>query len=300
MFLRGAGGTLLALPILPSLLSAREAQAQAGGSPTSASSTSARPMAASRPRTCGRRRGADTRRCRIRHESAGGPLVAAPNGRRRAVISPVLTAKATVLTPGHRGEDEHPARARYPDVHGPQLRRGAGLLRRRQGQRPGTRARPSTSSWPIRPRSIRASPRSAAQRSHRDGQTAGAAGYRTPGVRSSGVSSSAIGGTESSQGLFDTLAGRHAELEPVAGATPATGGRPGARQLQAAAKRQQAAVAGGQGSVWTSTSTRWPSCSGGLGPTVAAGCQVPPRPAADNLGLRPMDGSPRRTCSISR
>jgi hypothetical protein len=113
-------------------------------------------------------------------------------------------------------------------------------------------------------------------------------GYRTPGVRSSGVGGS-IQGTESSRGLFDRLLGG-------VSTTPST--RPplvdrvldSYRRLRNGNKRlsQEDKLRLDQHIDSVAELQRR------LSTTVSPACQIPPRPSVDNGSLRPMDGNPTK------
>jgi hypothetical protein len=124
------------------------------------------------------------------------------------------------------------------------------------------------------------------------GASSGSHGYVTPGVRSSGVSTSAVAGTESAQGLFDTLlaatmssAGAQSPRTPVVDRVLDSYKRlrNGTRRLSPEDKlrldQHIAAVA---------------ELQRGLKTNLASACQLPSRPAPDNLSLRPMDGAPEK------
>jgi hypothetical protein len=131
------------------------------------------------------------------------------------------------------------------------------------------------------------------QRSVAIGKGSGSYGYRTPGVRSSGVSSSAIGGTESSQGLFDTLlAGTSGSSSAPESTRPPVVDRilDSYKRLRNGHKRlsQEDKLRLDQHINAVAELQRR------LATTVAAGCQLPTRPTTDNLKLRPMDGAPEK------
>jgi hypothetical protein len=226
------------------------------------------------------------------HEVRRGPLVAALPGDGNAVISPVLTARAASLSPALvakmnilRGLDIPTYMAHnfggalgYYDADKKAPQDPRATIDQVMAYSPAFY--PSVNS--VRRRSVAIAK-----------ANSGSYGYRTAGVRSSGVSTSAIGGTESSQGLFDTL------LAGGSTPTPAPGGarppvvdrildsykrlRNGNRRLSQEDKLRLDQHVNAVSELQRRLAT-----------TVTAGCQVPARPAADNLGLRPMDGAPAK------
>lgn len=288
LLLRGAGGALLALPILPSLLTSREAQAEAkapgkcfvhfrtphGG----ISTTDMWPSDA-----------ALTEKLSYTHEVRRGPLTAAVSGS-DAAISPVLRASAATLTP------ELVAKMnilRGLDIPTYMAHNFGGALGYYDADKE-TPKEPRATVDQLLAYSPAFYPNvdSVRQRSVAIGKGSGSYGYRTPGVRASGVANSAIGGTESSQGLFDTLlAGTASSPSPETARPPVVDRildsykrlRNGDKRLSQEDKlrldQHINAVA---------------ELQRRLGTTVAPGCQVPTRPATDNLKLRPMDGSPEK------
>jgi hypothetical protein len=291
LFLRGAGGALLALPILPSLLRSKAALAQTAQAakcfvhfrtPHGGISTSNMWPADA----------ALTDKLTYTHDLRHGALTASAQGG-NSVISPVLTAASTVLTPALvakmnilRGLDIPIAMAHnfgaplgYFDVDHQTPAQPTATIDQVLAYSPSFY--PALGSVKRRSVVIGA-----------PGSNSGSHGYLTPGVRSSGVSTSAVAGTESAQGLFDTLlAGATSSAPAPSPRTPVVDRvldsykrlRNGTRRLSTDDKlrldQHIAAVAELQRSLTTS---------------VAAGCQVPARPSPDNLSLRPMDGVPEK------
>jgi hypothetical protein len=281
-FLRGLGGTLLALPVLPSLLGAREARAQAaqnnkcfvhfrtphgaifGASmwPADAALTQSAFFAD--------------------HDVRRGDLVAPVNGNGEAVISRVLTAKSTALTPALvtkmnilRGLD-------YPMYMGHNFGAALGYYdfnKQRPGSPRATIDQVMAWSPAFYPSVASVKKRSVAIAS--SGTASGSWGYNTPGVRSSGVASGSISAIESSLALFDTLVAGTASTRP--GRPPVVDRvldsyrrlRDGNRRLSADDKvrldQHIHAVA---------------ELQRRLGTSAAPGCQVPQRPSTDNLALK--------------
>jgi len=291
LFLRGAGGALLALPLLPSLFRSKTALAQA----VQASKCFVHfrtPHGAIATSNMWPGDAALTDQTMYTHALRRGALVATPDGAGNSVISPVLTASASVLGPSLvakmnilRGLDIPIAMAHnfgaplgYYDVNHQAPAQPTATVDQVLAYSPTFY--PSLGSVKRRSVAISAS-----------GSSSGSYGYMTPGVRSSGVSTSAVAGTESAQGLFDGL---------LAGTTTAPSQNPrtpvvdrvldsykrlrnGTKRLSTADKLRLdehiAAVA---------------ELQRGLQSTVAAGCQIPARPSPDNLTLRPMDGVPEK------
>jgi hypothetical protein len=286
MFLRGAAGALLALPTLPSLLSEKEALAQAQGlkffvhmrTPHGGvGTTDMWPTAAS----------ALTDTFQYTHAIRRGTLSAPVSGG-KAVISNVLAASSNVLTPSVlakmnvlRGLDIPTGMAHnfggalgYYDVNHQTPAQPRATIDQIMAYSP--EFYPSIST--VRERSVAMGL----------GQT-GSWGYNTPGVRSSGVSASGVGGVQSSQELFDTLLGGVASSPP--GRPPVVDQvlasynrlRNGNKRLSSEDKQRLdqhiAAVSDLQRR---------------LGTSLSAGCKVPPRPTSDNLSLLPMDGNPTK------
>jgi hypothetical protein len=291
LFLRGAGGALLALPILPSLLTPREAKAEAAAA-NKCFVHMRTPHGAITTANMWPGDAALTDTMSYGHDIRHGKLAATVNASGDAVISPVLTAKSTTLTPALvakmnilRGLDIPTAMTHnfggalgYYDVN---------------HQTPES-PRPTIDQIMAYSPSFYPNVHTVRSRSVPIGKAnSGSYGYKTPGMRSSGVSTSAIGGTESSQGLFDTLlAGAMSSTPSMAASRPPVVDRilDSYQRLRNGTKRLSQddksrldqhvhAVAELQRRLTTS---------------VAAGCQVPPRPTSDNLKLRPMDGAPEK------
>lgn len=287
LMLRGAGGALLALPILPSLLSSREAEAQATA-PAKCFVHFRTPHGGISTANMWPGDAALTEKLSYTHEVRRGPLTAITNDG-DAVISPVLTASATALTPGLVAKMNI---LRGLDIPTHMAHNFGGALGYYDVDK-GTPEEPRATVDQLMAYSPAFYPSvdSVRQRSVAIGKSSGSYGYRTPGVRSSGVSSSAIGGTESSQGLFDTLLAGSMTPSPEATRAPVVDRildsykrlRNGNQRLSHEDKlrldQHIDAVA---------------ELQRRLGTTVAPGCQIPARPTTDNLRLRPMDGSPEK------
>jgi hypothetical protein len=291
LFLRGAGGALLALPLLPSLFRPRKALAQTAALPK-AFVHFRTPHGGISTANMWPGDSALTDKLTYTYELRRGALAAVSDGAGNGVISPVLTAPASVLTPKLvakmnilRGLDIPIAMAHnfgaplgYYDVD-----------HQRPAQPRATVDQVLAYSPAFYPSLGAVKKRSVAIGA--PGASSGAYGYLTPGVRASGVSSSAVAGTESAQGLFDSL---------LAGTTTTAGApkrppvvdrvldsykrlRNGSKRLSTADKLRLdehiAAVA---------------ELQRGLEANLTSGCTVPARPSPDNLGLRPMDGVPEK------
>jgi hypothetical protein len=281
-FLRGLGGTLLALPVLPSLLGAREARAQAaqnnkcfvhfrtphgaifGASmwPADAALTQSVFFAD--------------------HDVRRGDLVAPVNGNGEAVISRVLTAKSTALTPALvtkmnilRGLD-------YPMYMGHNFGAALGYYdfnKQRPGSPRATIDQIMAWSPAFYPSVASVKKRSVAIAS--SGTSSGSWGYNTPGVRASGVASGSISAVESSLALFDTL---------VAGTSGARPSRPAVVDRVLDSYRR---LRNGNRRLSAEDKVRLDQhihaveeLQRRLGTSSAPGCQVPPRPSTDNLALK--------------
>jgi hypothetical protein len=289
LFLRGAGGALLALPILPSLLTPREAQAQATA-PSKCFVHFRTPHGGISTANMWPGDAALTEKLPYTHEVRRGPLTLAMSGA-DAAISPVLTAKATALTPGLAAKMNILRGLDIPTYMAHNFGGALGYYDADKGTPKDPRA--TVDQLMAYSPAFYPSVDSVRQRSVAIGKGSGSYGYRTPGMRASGVSSSAIGATESSQGLFDTLLAGTSSAGPSPEAMrPAVVDRildsykrlrNGHKRLSQADKlrldQHINAVAELQRRLKTS---------------VAAGCQVPARPATDNLKLRPMDGAPEK------
>ena len=281
MFLRGAGGAVLALPLLPSLLSPREAKAQAAQRPkcfvhfrTPHGAIFGASMWPADPALTQSLFYAD-------HDVRRGDLAATPQASGDAVISRVLTAKASVLTPTLVSKMNILRGLDFPLYMGHNFGAALGYYDFDK-QRPGSpRATidqvmayspafyPSVASVRKRSVAIAAS-----------GTSSGSWGYNTPGVRSSGVASSSISGTESSLGLFDTLlAGTNSPDSPRA---------PVVDKVLESYRR----LRNGNGRLSAEDRMRLDQHIDAVAElqrrleTTSTGCQVPPRPTTDNLSLR--------------
>ncbi|NTX51247.1 DUF1552 domain-containing protein [Myxococcus sp. CA051A] len=281
MFLRGAGGAVLALPLLPSLLSPREAKAQAAGRPksfvhfrTPHGAIFGASMWPGDPALTQSLFYAD-------HDVRRGDLAATAQANGDAVISRVLTAKSSVLTPTLISKMNILRGLDFPLYMGHNFGAPLGYYDFDK-QRPGSpRATidqvmayspafyPSVAS--VRKRSVAIAGAST---------STGSWGYNTPGVRSSGVASSSIGGTESSLALFDTL---------LAGSSsPGTARTPVVDKVLESYRR----LRNGNGRLSAEDRGRLDQHIDAVAElqrrleTTGTGCQVPARPTTDNLSLR--------------
>jgi hypothetical protein len=289
LFLRGAGGALLALPLLPSLFRSRIALAQAAAA-TKCFVHFRTPHGGIATANMWPGDAALTDRLTYTHELRRGALVATPAGGGNSAISPVLTASSTALTPSIvakmnilRGLDIPIAMAHnfgaplgYYDVD------------HQTPAQPRATIDQTVAYSPAFYPSLGAVKR----RSVAIGAGSGAFGYRTPGLRSSGVSTSAIKGTESAQGLFDTLLAGTMSSSPAQNPRVAVVDRVldsyrrlrnGTRRLSSEDKLRLDQHIGAVAELQRA-----------LKAPLVAGCQVPARPTPDNLSLRPMDGAPEK------
>jgi hypothetical protein len=287
--LRGAGGALLALPILPSLLTSREAQAQAT-TPSKCFVHFRTPHGGISTADMWPSDAALTEKLPYTHEVRRGPLLATSNGD-DAVISPVLSAKSTALSAELVGKMNI---LRGLDIPTYMAHNFGGALGYYDADK-GTPDEPRATVDQLMAYSPAFYPNvdSVRQRSVAIGKGSGSYGYRTPGVRSSGVSNGAIGGTESSQGLFDTLLAGTSSANP----SPETTRPPVVDRILDSYKR----LRNGNKRLSQEDKLRLDQHINAvaelqrrLATSVAAGCQVPSRPATDNLELRPMDGAPEK------
>jgi hypothetical protein len=290
LFLRGAGGALLALPLLPSLFRSRAALAAAvAGSRCFVHFRT--PHGGISTANMWPSDGALTERLLYTHEIRRGKLTATSSGG-QSVISPVLTASAGVLTPSLVGKMNILRGLDIPTAMAHNFGGALGYYDHDKRAPAEPRATidqilayspafyPSVAS--VRRRSV---PIARAN--------SGSFGYRTPGVRSSGVSTSALGGSESARGLFDTLLAGTMSA-PAGAVNPRT---PVVDRILDSYKR----LRNGQKRLSPEDKLRLDQHIGAvaelqrrLKTPLAAGCQVPARPATDNLALRPMDGEPAR------
>jgi hypothetical protein len=288
-FLKGVGGVALALPILPSLLTSRTAQAQVAGSSKcfvhfrtphgGVASANMWPGDA-----------ALTDKSQYVHEIRRGKLTATVNGT-DAVISPVLAAKASVLTPAVVAKMNIMRGLDIPTDIVHNFGGALGYYDRDHGTPSQPRATidqvmayspafyPSLSS--VRRRSVAIA-----------AANSGSFGYKTAGNRASGVSTNSIGGTESSQGLFDLLLSGATSTPPTGPTRP-----PVVDQVLESYKR----LRNGNKRLSQEDKVRLDQhidavaeLQRRLKTTVSAGCVVPTRPTTDNVSLRPMDGNPTK------
>ncbi|WP_338866412.1 DUF1552 domain-containing protein [Myxococcus stipitatus] len=283
MFLRGAGGAALALPLLPSLLSPREAKAQSGQRPKcfvhfrtphgAIFGANMWPTDAALTQSL----------FYADHDVRRGDLAAPTNANGDAVISRVLTARSSVLTPALLAKMNILRGLDYPMYMGHNFGAPLGYYDYDK-QRPGT---PRATIDQVMAHSPAFYPSVASVRKRSvaiagSGTSSGTWGYNTPGVRSSGVASSSISGTESSLSLFDTL---------LAGAS-SPGGTPRSPVVDKVLESYRR-LRNGNGRLSSEDRVRLDQhidavaeLQRRLETTTSAGCQVPPRPTTDNLSLR--------------
>ncbi|MBK7862538.1 MAG: DUF1552 domain-containing protein [Archangiaceae bacterium] len=286
MFLQGASGVALALPLLESLLP-REARALPVTPPkcfvhfrTPHGGISAANMWPADSML--------TTSMSYLHTVRAGPLAAQQAGS-NAVLSPVLTAPSSVLTPARVAKLNLLRGLDIPKYMAHNFGGALGYYDDDKGT-PGS-PRPTIDQVMAYSPSFYPSVASVKRRSVAIGKVnTGSYGYKTAGVPGSGVSTSAIGGTESSLGLFNTL---------LAG-TPSSGGggrKPVVDQVLASYQ----SLRNGNARLSSEDKVRLDQhidavaeLQRRLGTTVSAGCTVPSTPTMDNLGLRPMDGAPTK------
>jgi uncharacterized protein DUF1552 len=286
-FLRGLGGGLLALPVLPSLLTAREARA-AATAPAKCFVHFRTPHGAIFGSNMWPGDDALTDRMSYAdHDVRRGTLAARADGA-NAVVSRVLTAQASALTPAVLAKMNVLRGLDYPMYMGHNFGAALGYYDFNKEQPGSARATidqimayspafyPSVTSVKKRSVAIASS-----------GTASGAWGYTTPGVRSSGVAKSSIGPVESSLALFDTL---------IAG-TPSAG--PAARMpVVDRILDSYHRLRDGSGRLSSEDKARLDQhiqalaeLQRRLGVTGSGGaCQVPPRPTTDNLSLKHASG----------
>jgi hypothetical protein len=292
LFLRGVGGALLALPVLPSLLSSSEAKAQAAVTPKCfvhyRTPHGGVPEAHMYPAAT-----ALTEQMTYLHDIRRGAL-AGPVSNANAVISPVLTAPATKLTPaliskmnvlrgldiaydiqhnfggvcGYYGRDQQTAQ--YPRATVDQLIAYSPVVY------------PSVST--VKRRSVLVGSRFA---------QSGWYGFSTPGVRSSGVGGQ-LDMDQSSLDLFNLLLGGTTSTTPTPRAPVVDRVLESYRRLRTGTKRLSAEDKLRLDQHITAVS----ELQRRLGTGVQAGCVVPPKPTVDSdtlagdLDHRNMDGDP--------
>jgi hypothetical protein len=288
LFLRGASGALLALPLLPSLFRSKVALAQAAQA-TKCFVHFRTPHGAVSTANMWPADTALSEKTTYTHEIRRGALTAVSSGGNSA-ISPVLSASSTVLTPSVvakmnilRGLDIPIAMAHnfgaalgYYDVDHQTPKDPRATVDQVLAYSPAFY--PSLGT--VKKRSVAISSPST---------SSGSYGYKTPGMRSSGTTG--VQGSESAQGLFDTLLAGTMSTSTQNPRTPVVDRvldsykrlRNGTKRLSSEDKlrldQHIAAVA---------------ELQRGLKAPLAAGCQVPSRPSPDNLSLRPMDGAPTK------
>jgi hypothetical protein len=281
LFLRGLGGTLLALPALPSLLTTSEARAQASSAKcfvhfrTPHGAIFGANMWPADSALTDEMFYAD-------HDIRRGDLTASSSGS-EAVISRVLTAPASALTPGIRAKMNILRGLDYPLYVGHNFGAALGYYDFDKQSPSSPRAtidQIMAHSPAFYPSVAAVKKRSVAIAS--SGTTSGSWGYKTPGDRSSGVAGSSVSSVESSLALFDQLVAGATSSEP-APRTPVVDRilhsyrrlRDGSRRLSSEDKERLdqhiQAVA---------------ELQRRLGTNAPAGCEVPSRPSADNLSLK--------------
>jgi hypothetical protein len=299
MFLRGAGGALLALPILPSLLTPKEAEAQ---------TTSMKFFAHMRTPHGGVRTGdmwptgtlgtstfnptPSTDSTSYTYPVRSGSMAAYPgvvnpvNG--NTFISNVLQAPAGVLTPALVNKLNILRGLDIPTAIGHNFAGGLGYYDQDQQAPPTNLARATIDQIMAYSPSFYPSLGSVRARAVTCSLTdSGVHGYKTPGVPSSGVNTDSIGGVQSSSYLFQTLL--------AGGTSTATPGAPMLvdRVLDSYKRLQN----GGRLSSLDSQRLEQhveavQELQRSLQTTLGASCTIPPAPTTDNQSLLPMDGNP--------
>jgi len=288
LFLRGIGGAWLALPVLPSLLTAREARA-AAASPARCFVHFRTPHGAVFGSNMWPADDALTDRMFYAdHDIRRGALAARTDGA-NAVVSRVLTAKASTLTPGLLAKMNILRGLDYPMYMGHNFGAALGYYdfdKERPGSPRATIDQIMAYSPAVYPSVASVKKRSVAVAS--SGTSSGSWGYTTPGTRSSGVASGSISSVESSQALFDTL---------VAG-TPSAAGPSARKPVVDRILDSYHRLRDGSGRLSSEDKARLDQhiqavaeLQRRLG-TVApgGGCQVPARPSTDNLSVKRSSG----------
>ncbi len=287
LFLRGAGGMTLALPILPSLFKSSTAVAQAA-QPRKCFVHLRTPHGGVASENMYPGDSALTETRQYTHAIRRGALTAPVNANGDAAISPVLTARSTVLTPALVAKMNV---LRGLDIPIDLVHNFAGALGY-YGRDRQLSTQPRATIDQIMSYSPAFYPSVASVRRRSVGIYSWSYGYRTPGVRSSGVSPEGIGGGESSLELFDTL---------LAGTTSSPTRAPivdrvldSYRRLRNGNKRLSQADKVRLDQHIDSVA----ELQRRLSTTLPADCQVPSRPSTDNLSLRPMDGNPPKNAQF--
>jgi hypothetical protein len=291
MFLRGAGGAALALPVLPSLLASKEAEAQAASFPkffvqmrTPHGGVATADMWPTSPSAL-----TVTNTTSYPYPVRSGALAAPVDAGGNAVISNVLSAPQSVLTPSLVSKMNILRGLDIPTYMTHNFGGFLGYYDANKQTPPASIARATIDQLMAYSPQFYPSLASVRQRSVAVGSSSGSYGYNTPGVPSSGVSSNSIGAVESSLGLFNTLLGGMTSSGPSASPTPLVDKildsynrlRNGNKRLSTADKQRL-----------DQHITSVAELQRSLGTTLSAGCQVPPTPTTDNLSLLPMDGNP--------
>jgi Protein of unknown function (DUF1552) len=294
MFLRGTGGLVLALPVLPSLLEPKQAHAEAVAAPKcfvhfrtghgGISTANMWPAQATPTATLD-----------YMHEVRQSPLTATTSGGLNSV-SPVLSASSGVLTQALlakmnilRGLDIPVAMAHnfgaalgYYDVDHQRPKHPTATVDQVLAYSPAFYRDVSS----VKQRSVViASPQS----------SSGSFGYVTRGVRASGVADDSISGSESAQQLFDRL---------LAGSAPRPAENPRKPVIDRVLESYKR-LRNGERRLSREDLARLDQhidavaeLQRGLNSSLPADCVVPSRPQQDNLSLRPMDGSPEKNVAF--
>jgi hypothetical protein len=280
-FLRGVGGALLALPALPSLLTPEEARAQATASKCFVHFRT--PHGAIFGSNMWPADSALTDELfYATHDIRRGDLAASASGA-EAVISRVLTAPGSVLTPAIRAKMNILRGLDFPMYMGHNFGAALGYYDFDK-QTPDS---PRATIDQIMAHSPAFYPSVAAVKKRSvaiagSGTSSGSWGYKTPGDRSSGVAGSSVSSIESSHALFDQL---------VAGATSSdsTARTPVVDRILDSYRR----VRNGNRRLSNEDKVRLDQhiqavaeLQRRLGTSAPGGCQVPSRPSTDNVSLK--------------
>jgi hypothetical protein len=290
LFLRGLGGTLLALPVLPSLLTAQEARAQAA-EPSRCFVHFRTPHGAVFGSNMWPADDALTDRMFYAdHDVRRGALGARADGN-NSVISRVLTAGSSALTPAVMAKMNILRGLDYPMYMGHNFGAALGYYdfnKERPGSPRATIDQIMAYSPAFYPSLAAVKKRSVAVAS--SGTASGSWGYTTPGVRSSGVAQGAVSPVESSLALFDTLIAG-------SGGTSGTGSAartPVVNRILDSYRR----LRDGSGRLSSEDKARLDQhiqavaeLQRRLGTAApGAGCQVPSRPGTDNVSVKRSGG----------
>ncbi|WP_437911557.1 DUF1552 domain-containing protein [Sorangium sp. So ce302] len=285
LFLRGAGGAMLALPLLPSLFVSSKALAAVPPPKVFVHMRTGHGGV-----TLANMYPADatlTQTLTYTHPVRRGALAAKVNGA-TASLSPVLSAPSSMLTPSLVAKMNV---LRGLDIPTMMAHNFGGALGYYDDDK-GVPSKPRATIDQIMAYSPAFYPDLSSVRKRSviiEGSNSGSHGYNTPGDPTSGVDTNAIGGTESAQGLFDSL---------LAGISSGPATRPplvdrlleSYKRLRNSNKRlsQEDKLRLDQHIDKVAELQRR------LGTSLPAGCTVPTRPSTNNLSLRPMDGDPAK------